>query len=155
MLPSTHRATFDELLAPLAGDDASAPTGTLVRASASYATRDERFLIKHKDYDRQYAQLYFYRLLQMRAHVEAAARSAWPGIPGAAREGVWGVAGRVNGVALSRGVPRQTSCLISLAWLLPALPACSGAHPVGARGWRGGGGGHAVQGDVTEAVHPG
>ncbi|PRW57144.1 DNA polymerase delta small subunit [Chlorella sorokiniana] len=76
-----HKATFDELLAPPAGDDASAPTGMVVRASASYATRDERFLLKHKEYDRQYAQLYFYRLLQMRAHVEAAARSAWPGIP--------------------------------------------------------------------------
>lgn len=85
-LSPPYRATFDELLAPPSGDDASRPTGTVVRASAAYSTRDERFLLKHKDYDRQYAQLYFYRLLQMRAHVEAAARAAWPGISGAAAD---------------------------------------------------------------------
>lgn len=75
------KAGFDELLAAPAGDDAAAPTATLVRASAAYESRDDRFLLKSKDYDRQYAQLYFYRLQQMRGAVEAAARRAWPGVP--------------------------------------------------------------------------
>lgn len=79
----SHRAAFAELLAAPAGDDAGAPTGTTVRASAAYTCNDERFLLKNKDYDRQYAQLYYYRLLQMREHVEAAAQRVWPDVPGA------------------------------------------------------------------------
>lgn len=75
------KGTFDELLAAPAGDDAAAPTATLVRSSAAYACRDERFLTKNRDYDRQYAQLYYYRLQQMRSHVETAAARAWPGVP--------------------------------------------------------------------------
>lgn len=118
-----RRATFDELLAAPAGDDAGAPTGTVVRAAAAYASRDERFLIKHKDYDRQYAQLYFYRLLQMRAHVEASARAAWPGISGAAA-GAGRGAGFRCGACRRRGVAHQRRRL--------APPARSGAHPVGA-----------------------
>ena len=55
----------------------------MVRATADYVSNDARFLTKNKDYDRQYAQLYFYRLQQMRADVEAAAQRAWPGVPGA------------------------------------------------------------------------
>lgn len=81
--PPRRRAATHELLAAPAGDDACAPASTVVRASAAYASRDERFTLKSRDYDRQYAQLYFYRLLQMRQHVEAAARAAWPGIQGA------------------------------------------------------------------------
>lgn len=77
------RGGFDELLAAPAGDDAAAPTATLVRSSAAYESRDDRFLLKSRDYDRQYAQLYFYRLQQMRGALEAAARRAWPGVPGA------------------------------------------------------------------------
>lgn len=105
------RATFDELLAPPSGDNASAPTGTVVRASAAYSTRDERFLLKHKDYDRQYAQLYFYRLLQMRAHVEAAARAAWPGISGAAADNLLLCGSVAVGAA-------------------PSPPSCSGCLPL-------------------------
>lgn len=81
--PSAPRAAFDELLAAPAGDDAGAPTGTVVRAAAAYECRDDRFLTPGKDFDRQYAQLYYYRLHQMRAHVEAAAQRAWPGVQGA------------------------------------------------------------------------
>ena len=55
----------------------------MVRAAAAYESRDARFRVPGKDFDRQYAQLYFYRLQQMRAHVEAAARRAWPGVQGA------------------------------------------------------------------------
>lgn len=79
------RSTYDELLAAPAGENAAVPTSTVVRAATSFASHDERFLLKNKDYDRQYAQLYFYRLLQMRGHVEAAAKRAWPGIRGARR----------------------------------------------------------------------
>lgn len=114
-----RRATFDELLAPPAGDDASAPTGTVVRASASYACRDERFLLKHKEYDRQYAQLYFYRLLQMRAHLEAAARSAWPGIQGAGGRWRWCA---VLGVLPSTVGMARAHAIFSLC-TVPATPA--------------------------------
>lgn len=78
------RAAYDELLVAPTGDDASAPTGTVVRAAAEYTPRDDRFLLKTRDYDRQYSQLYFYRLQQMQAPVEAAAQRAWPGISGVA-----------------------------------------------------------------------
>lgn len=69
---------YDELLAdpePTLGP-ARPPVD---RFSASYAARDERFRLKQRDYERQFAQLYFYRLVQMRPHVEAAARAKWPG----------------------------------------------------------------------------
>lgn len=115
-----RRATFDELLAPPAGDDASAPTGTVVRASASYACRDERFLLKHKEYDRQYAQLYFYRLLQMRAHLEAAARSAWPGIQGAG--GRWRAMAQCWACCLSTMGMARAQAIFSLC-TVPANPA--------------------------------
>lgn len=82
-----RRGTYDELLAAPAGDDATAPTGTVVRSAAAYTPKDDRFLLKSRDYERQYAQLYFYRLQQLRGVVEAAARKAWPGIEGERRGG--------------------------------------------------------------------
>lgn len=82
---TVRSGTYDELLAPPSGDDAAAPTGTIERCSAAYVSKDERFLLKGRQYDRQYSQLYFYRLLQMRKHVQAAAKRAWPDAQGAAQ----------------------------------------------------------------------
>lgn len=50
------------------------------RATASYTAHDEPFLVKEKNYERQYAQLYFYRLIKLRPCVVAAARQRWPGV---------------------------------------------------------------------------
>lgn len=47
------------------------------------ALQDERFRVPTKDFDRQFAQLYFFRLQQTRPHVVAAAKQRWPRTPGA------------------------------------------------------------------------
>ena len=67
-------------------------------------------MLKTKDYDRQYAQLYFYRLLQMRKFAEAAAQRAWPGIPG---RGGW------DGCGGGR----------SVVWRRTQLPAVGSSRP--------------------------
>jgi DNA polymerase delta subunit 2 len=67
-------------MAPPEGQDAAAPAPSIPRAAASYVCRDDRFLLKARDYDRQYAQLYFYRLTQMRPAAQAAAEARWPGL---------------------------------------------------------------------------
>jgi len=50
------------------------------RVSTSYISHDDRFKLQGREYDRQFAQLYFYRLVQVRPQVEAAAKAAWPEI---------------------------------------------------------------------------
>lgn len=61
----------------------SAPVPTIQRAEAEYISLDSRFHLNQqaRNYERQYAQLYFYRLVQMRPILEAAAKAKWPGIP--------------------------------------------------------------------------
>lgn len=139
--------------------------------AASFTPKDNRFLLKNRDYDRQYSQLYYYRLEQMRKHAEEAAQRAWPGIQGAA----WGGLGLAPaGPALPARLAPAAAFGGFVPWQLfllearpvpsgrptplaaPLPPACrSGAHPVCARGGRGGHRGHAVQGDGAEAQHPG
>lgn len=75
------RTTYDELLAGPPGDDINAAVPRIPRATATYASYDDRFKIQSRDYDRQFAQVYFYRLVKVRPHAEAAARAAWPGVP--------------------------------------------------------------------------
>ena len=61
----------------------AAPVPTIQRATADYTSLDARFHLKlsSRNYDRQYSQLYFYRLVQMRPVLEQAARSKWPDVP--------------------------------------------------------------------------
>ena len=61
----------------------SAPVSIIQRAEADYVSLDSRFELKQqtRNYERQYAQLYFYRLVQMRPILEAAAQAKWPGVP--------------------------------------------------------------------------
>lgn len=47
-------------------------------------------MLRSKDFDRQFAQLYFYRLHSMREHVTRAAHRQWPGTPGEQRGRLWG-----------------------------------------------------------------
>ena len=70
------------MVAP-AGNDVSAAVPTIQRADAEYKSLDERYHLSQaaRNYDRQYAQLYFYRLVQMRPVLEQAAKSKWPGVP--------------------------------------------------------------------------
>lgn len=53
------------------------------RSAAEYTSLDARYHLNlaARNYDRQYAQLYFYRLVQMRPVLEQAAKSKWPGLP--------------------------------------------------------------------------
>ena len=52
------------------------------RATATYTNKDEKFNLPKRDYDRQYSQLYFYRLVRMRPMLERAARLRWmDGVP--------------------------------------------------------------------------
>lgn len=41
---------------------------------------DDRFKLQKRDYDRQFSQLYFYRLAQLRPRVIEAAKQTWPGV---------------------------------------------------------------------------
>ena len=82
-----RRGKYDELLAAPEREEVAGAAAAVQRAAATYASRDERFELKQRDYDRQFAQLYFYRLLAMQPHVEVAARSRWPSTRGATLAG--------------------------------------------------------------------
>ena len=69
---------YDDLLI---SSSALGPQASMKRATATYVPHDDPFLVREKNYDRQYAQLYFYRLLKIRPSVEAAAKQRWPGVP--------------------------------------------------------------------------
>jgi DNA polymerase delta subunit 2 len=75
--PAAAAAALPDVLlaAPAAG---APPPPPAPRAAAAYANEDARFRLPDRDYGRQYAQLYFYRLQRMRPAAEAAARAAWP-----------------------------------------------------------------------------
>ncbi len=69
----------DDLLAtPM--DTGSAEGETFQRATAEYSNRSKRFLVPSRGFERQYAQLYFARLMQLGPAVSAAAQAAWPGV---------------------------------------------------------------------------
>ena len=116
------RGTYDELLAGPTSREAGEAPPTLARDTASYTCQDARFELKKKEYERQYAQLYFYRLSQMRADVEAAARSAWPDIPGAQGKGSF-----VCGPCQRQRLPPQLPLLPSSS--SPASAACGPSPP--------------------------
>eukprot|EP00889_Picochlorum_renovo_P004737 jgi/Picre1/31767/NNA_007117.t1 len=54
---------------------------TIQRKESSYVNHDGRFKIQKRDYERQFAQLYFSRLVKLRPHVVKAATAAWPNVP--------------------------------------------------------------------------
>lgn len=70
------KTRYDDLLSAPTND----PKIKAIRASAQYTCRDDRFLIGKKSFDRQFAQLYFYRLTTLRPIVEEAARKRWPDV---------------------------------------------------------------------------
>lgn len=79
---------YDELLAGMGGNIPSAFAPEAERATAEYAPNDGRFeLHGAREFERQFAQLYFYRLTTMRPDVEATARARWPGVRGVQRMG--------------------------------------------------------------------
>lgn len=50
------------------------------RSTCTYTNHDERFKLGKREYDRQFSQLYFFRLAQLRPQVIQAAKGKWPGI---------------------------------------------------------------------------
>jgi DNA polymerase delta subunit 2 len=62
------------------GDQDSLKSRRMQRLTCTYVNHDEKFRIKKRDYDRQFSQLYFYRLAQLRPQVVEAAKRAWPGV---------------------------------------------------------------------------
>ena len=51
------------------------------RQRAVYKSYDERYRVKDRNYERQYSQVYFYRLVKLRPIVIEAAERKWPGVP--------------------------------------------------------------------------
>ncbi|KAI8468881.1 MAG: DNA polymerase alpha/epsilon subunit B-domain-containing protein [Monoraphidium minutum] len=89
--PTQRGAKYDDLLCtPM---DTSAEAETFERATVSYENKGGRFLLTGpRNFQRQYAQLYFCRLSLLAGAARAAAASRWPGAPAAktlgAAEGV-------------------------------------------------------------------
>ncbi|GIL57750.1 hypothetical protein Vafri_12896 [Volvox africanus] len=77
---SSHRLTarYDELLAPVTSKDNDP---NFYRASATYTNLDERFRAAKRTYERQYAQLYFSRLMLLKEIMQGRVQQLWPGIP--------------------------------------------------------------------------
>ncbi|GLI67880.1 hypothetical protein VaNZ11_012170 [Volvox africanus] len=77
---SSHRLTarYDELLAPVTSKDNDP---NFYRASAIYTNLDERFCAAKRTYERQYAQLYFSRLMLLKEIMRGRVQQLWPGIP--------------------------------------------------------------------------
>lgn len=72
MQPHKH----DELLSM--PSEAAPKAGTIPRATCQYTSRDEKFLVAKRNFERQYAQLYFSRLMLLQPTMEAAVAQAWP-----------------------------------------------------------------------------
>eukprot|EP00878_Enallax_costatus_P040159 GHUV01046161.1.p1 GENE.GHUV01046161.1~~GHUV01046161.1.p1 ORF type:complete len:454 (+),score=87.39 GHUV01046161.1:216-1577(+) len=76
--PSTSHK-HDELLSMPADMCVDAPT--IPRATCQYVSQDDRYLIRGKrSFERQFAQLYFSRLMLLRPVVEQQVRQQWPGV---------------------------------------------------------------------------
>ena len=72
-------AELGEALLSVPNKSAEEFTKTLSRSSSSYEDRSERFKVKDRVYTRQYAQLYFSRLMKMTPLLKEAARKKWGG----------------------------------------------------------------------------
>lgn len=53
--------------------------GVIERSTCSYENKSDRFLLREKRFDRQYAHIYAVRLMEMRKTVAVAARRKWGG----------------------------------------------------------------------------
>ncbi|EFJ48321.1 hypothetical protein VOLCADRAFT_81183 [Volvox carteri f. nagariensis] len=71
-------ARYDELLAPVTSKDNDT---SFNRASATYSNLDDRFRAAKRSYERQYAQLYFSRLMLLKEVMLARVQQLWPGVP--------------------------------------------------------------------------
>lgn len=73
----SSRFHYDELLShPLQLDD---DQGSFQRLGASYLPRGERFRVRQRTFERQFAQMYFARLMLLGPAVREAAQKKWPG----------------------------------------------------------------------------
>lgn len=52
----------------------------LTRSSCAYENLSEKFVVKERQYGRQYAQIYFARLMEMSPQVQEAAKKKWGGL---------------------------------------------------------------------------
>lgn len=71
---------YDDLLSDPLDDLQSTPPSKTRRNTAAYRATNDRFILANdKNYDRQFSQLYFYRLGKMRQHVVKSSKKKWPG----------------------------------------------------------------------------
>lgn len=47
----------------------------------AYEAKNQRFVVRQRDYNRQYAQMYFSRLSLMAGRVGEQVAAKWPGVP--------------------------------------------------------------------------
>ena len=73
-------AELGEALLSVPGASDEELTKTLTRSSCTYEDRSERFKVKDRVYARQYAQIYFSRLMKMTPLLKEAARKKWGGL---------------------------------------------------------------------------
>ena len=74
----TNRA--DYLLscpAPTINEESEGLNNVIERSVCSYENKSERFLLKERNFDRQYAHIYAVRLMAMRKTVAVTARRKW------------------------------------------------------------------------------
>lgn len=62
------------------GDGDSIKKRSMQRTTCTYRNHDEKFKLGNRDYDRQFSQLYFYRLAQLRPRVIENAKRTWPDV---------------------------------------------------------------------------
>lgn len=74
------REGYDEHLKDFQQSEDSGPQ-EIPRQRAVYKSYDERYRVKDWNYERQYSQVYFYRLVKLRPIVIEAAEQKWPGVP--------------------------------------------------------------------------
>jgi DNA polymerase delta subunit 2 len=66
------------LSCPIGGEDGGSDD-VIERSACLYENKSERFLLKERNFDRQYAHIYAVRLMEMRKTVAVAARRKWGG----------------------------------------------------------------------------
>lgn len=71
------RPKYDDLLSNPT-TEAQIPGHT--RITAAYKAKGDRFKLATQAFDRQYAHIYFQRLMLMKPHLLAKARQKWPGV---------------------------------------------------------------------------
>jgi len=79
--PIPCREGYDEHLKDFEQSEDCCVPQEMQRQRAVYKSYDERYRVKDRNYERQYSQVYFYRLVKLRPIVIEAAEQKWPGVP--------------------------------------------------------------------------